>query len=122
MRTNFACAVGGFNFFERAKHHVVALGVGHVHRKVVTAHHDVLRRADNRRSVRWAEDIVGTHHQCMRFNLGLDRQRQVNRHLVTVEISIEAFAHERMQRDGVALDQSRLKSLNTHTVQSGGTI
>jgi len=36
------------------------------------------------------------------FDLGLDRERQVDGHLVAVEVGVEALAHQRMNLDGVA--------------------
>src|SRR3712207_8227017 len=40
-----------------------------------------------------------------------DGQRQVNGHLVAVEVGIETFANQRMQMDGVTFDEDRLESL-----------
>ena len=62
------------------------------------------------------------HHQRVGFHLRFDRQRQVDGHLVAVEVGVEAFAHQRMQLDGVAFDQHWLESLNAHAVQRGGAI
>ncbi len=98
------------------------LAVGQRHRQVVATHHHVLRRADDRRAVGRAEDVVRRHHQRVRFDLGLDRQRQVDGHLVAVEVGVEAFAHQRMELDGVAFDQHRLEGLNAHAVQRGSAI
>ena len=56
----------------------------------------------------------------MALDLGLDRKRQVNRHLVAVEVGIESLADERVNPDRVALDQHRLERLDTHSVQGGG--
>ena len=41
----------------------------------------------------------------------------MNGHLVAVEVRVERGADERVQLDGAALDQHRLKRLNTQTVQ-----
>ncbi len=38
-------------------------------------------------------------------------------HLVAVEVGVEALAHQRVQLDGVALDQHRLEGLDAHAVQ-----
>ena len=58
----------------------------------------------------------------MRFDLSLDRQRQVNGHLVTVEVGIETAADQRMDLNGIAFDQHGFKGLNAHAVKRGGTI
>ncbi len=38
-------------------------------------------------------------------------------HLVAVEVGVEGGTNERMQLNGLAFDQGRLKCLNTQTVQ-----
>ena len=43
-------------------------------------------------------------------------------HLVTVEVSVEGRAHQRMQLDGLTLYQDRLKGLDTQSVQGRGTV
>ena len=47
-----------------------------------------------------------------RFELRFDRQRHMHRHLVAVEVGVERRANERMQLNGLALDQHRLECLN----------
>ena len=44
-------------------------------------------------------------------------ERQVNRHLVTVEVRVESRAHQRVHLDRVALDQNRLEGLDAHAVK-----
>ncbi len=51
------------------------------------------------------------------FCLGLCRQRDVDRHLVAVEVGVEGGAAQRVQLQGAALDQHRLKGLNAEAVQ-----
>ena len=46
----------------------------------------------------------------------------MNRHLVAIKVSVEAFADQRMQMDRVTFDKSRFKRLNTHPVQRRSTI
>ena len=38
-------------------------------------------------------------------------------HLVTVEVSVEGFAHQRVNLDGLAVDEDRLEGLDTQSVQ-----
>ena len=45
------------------------------------------------------------------------RQRQVHGHLVAVEVGVERRADERVDLDGLALDQLRLEGLDAQAVQ-----
>ena len=63
-------------------------------------------------------DIIST----VRLDLRLDRQRQVDGHLVAVEVGVEALAHQRVDADGVAFDQHRLERLDAHAVQRRGAV
>ncbi len=89
---------------------------------VVATHHGVLRRTHNWATVGRSKNIVCRKHQSVRFDLGFDRKRQVNRHLVAVEVSVETFTHKRMQVDRITFNQDRLKRLNTHSVKCWSTI
>ncbi len=90
---------------------------GVLHRQVEDPEHDVLRRRDDRPAVRRREDVVRGEHQRRRFDLRLERQRKVDRHLVAVEVRVESRAHQRVEADRVALDQDRLERLDAHAVQ-----
>ncbi len=46
----------------------------------------------------------------------------MNRHLVAVEVSVECGTHQRVQLDGLSLNQGRLKRLDTQTVQGWRTV
>ena len=50
------------------------------------------------------------------------RQRQVDGHLVAVEVGVEAFADQRVNLDGVAFDEHRLKRLDAHAVKRRSAI
>ena len=86
-------------------------------RQVVDPQYDILARNDNRLAVGRREDVVGRHHQAARFELGFQRQRHVHGHLVTVEVSVEGGTDQRVQVDGLALDQHRFEGLNAQAVQ-----
>ncbi len=86
-------------------------------RDVVDAEHDVLRRHDDRLAGRGREDVVGRHHQHAGLELGFQRQRHVDRHLVTVEVGVEGRADQRMQLDRLALDQHRLEGLDAEAME-----
>ena len=56
-------------------------------------------------------------HQQARLQLRLERQRHVHRHLVAVEVGVERRADQRVDPDGLALDQHRLERLDAQAVQ-----
>src|SRR5439155_19372521 len=56
------------------------------------------------------------------LDLGFRRKRDVNRHLVAVEIGVEGGANQRVNLDGLAFHQNRLECLNADAVQSGSTV
>ena len=78
------------------KDHPLALGVHPLAGHVVDAEHDVLRRHDDRLPARWRENIVGRHHERPRFELCLERQRYVHRHLVTVKVRVVRGTDQRV--------------------------
>src|SRR6185503_2407466 len=86
-------------------------------REVIEPQHDVLRRHDDRLAVGGRQDVVGAHHEHARFHLRLDRQRDVDRHLVAVEVGVERRAHQRVELDRLALGQHRLERLDAEAVQ-----
>ncbi len=72
----------------------------------------------------WAgrQDVVGREHQDARLGLGLDRQRQVHGHLVAVEVGVEGGADQRVDLDGLALDEHGLEGLDAQAVQRRGAV
>ncbi len=86
-------------------------------RQIVQAENHVLRRNDDRRAVCRVQNVVRRHHQHAGFELGFERQRHVNGHLVTVEVGVEGRADERMQLDGLAFDQHGFEGLDAQAVQ-----
>ena len=57
-------------------------------------------------------DIIRTRAQ-----LGLQRKRDVDGHLVAVEVGVEGRADQRVKLDRLALDRHRLERLDAQTVQ-----
>src|SRR4051794_19776567 len=90
--------------------------------QVVGAQHHVLARHRKRRAVSRRQDVVGRQHQQSCLRLGLGRQREVDGHLVAVEVSVERVTHERVDLDRLALDEDRLERLQTETVQRGSAV
>ncbi len=122
VRVHLAQRVGKLYLVDRGEVHPVPLARLQRGGHVVAAHHYVLRRADDRRAVGRAENVVRRHQQRVRLDLRLDRQRQMDGHLVAVEVGVEALAHQRVQLDRVSLDQHRLERLDAHAVQRRGAI
>ena len=68
-------------------------------------------------AVRRREDVVRRQHQDARLRLRLGRERQVDGHLVAVEVGVEGVADERVDLDRLALDEHRLERLDAEAVQ-----
>ena len=85
--------------------------------EVVGAEDHILRRNSNRLAILCGQDVIDGEHQGACFSLCFDGQRQMAGHLVTVEVSVVAWAYERMQLDRAAFPEDRFKSLDTESVQ-----
>ena len=117
LQLDHVLVVGDAHFLRAAELLAFALGAGPSTGHGVQTQHDVLRRADDRPAVRRRQDVVGGHHQAARLDLRLDRQWDMHRHLVAVEVGVVGHADERMQLYGLALDQDGLERLNAEPVQ-----
>ena len=113
---------GTLDFTQVREGHALTLGTDLLAGHVVQTQHDVLGRHDDRLAVGRRQHVVGRHHQRTRFQLGFQRQRYVDSHLVTIKVSVIRSADQRVQLDGLAFDQQRLERLDTQTVQSWGTV
>ena len=109
--------VGAARLGHVGEHHALARGVLQGAGHVVQAEHHVLRGHDDRLAIGRREDVVGGHHQRARLQLGLQAQRDVHGHLVTVEVGVERGADQRVQLDRLALDQHRLERLDAQAMQ-----
>ena len=87
--------------------------------QVVQADDHVLGGHGHRATVGRLQDVVRREHQDAGLGLRLGRQRQVHGHLVTVEVGVERGTHERVQLDGLTLDELRLEGLDAQAVQGG---
>src|SRR5437773_4275691 len=90
--------------------------------QVVDAEDHVLRRHRDGRPVGRRQDVVGGQHQDLRLQLRLHGQRHVHRHLVAVEVGVECRADQRVDLDGLALDEDRLEGLDAQAVQRRGAV
>ena len=100
----------------------MALIVGVDEGQVVAAQDHILRGHGDGLAVRGLQQVAGGQHQHLGFTLGLGGQRQMNSHLVAVEVGVEGGADQGVQLDGTALDQDRLESLDAQTVQCRCTV
>ena len=66
--------------------------------------------------------LLARQHQHAGLGLGLGRQRHVDGHLVAVEVGVERGADQRVDLQGLALDQHRLEGLDAETVQRWRTV
>ena len=85
--------------------------------QVVDAQHHVLRRNGDRLARRGRQDVVRGQHQHAGFDLRFRRQRNVHGHLVTVEVCVKCGADQRVNLDGLAFHQHRLKCLDAEAVK-----
>ena len=114
-----------FGFGERrlghgAQHRQVGVGrrlVGGFERQVVGAEHDVLGRREDRLTAGRREDVVRGHHQELALHDGFQGQRDVDGHLVTVEVRVVSGTDERVEADRVTLDEDGLEGLDGQTVE-----
>ena len=89
---------------------------------IVAAEHHILGRDRDRLSARGFQKIFGRKHDFSRFPPGLFRKRNMNRHLVAVEISVESGADHRMNLDGFPFNQHRLESLDTQAMKGWSAV
>ena len=85
--------------------------------EVVEAEDEVLRRHREGLAVRGRQDVVRGQHQDLRLDLRLRRERDVDGHLVAVEVRVERRADERVDLDRLALDEDRLERLDAEAVE-----
>ena len=90
--------------------------------QVVQARDHVQSRHGERTAGRRRQDVVRGEHEDAGLGLGLRGQREVDGHLVTVEVGVEGLTHQRVQLDRLTLDELRLERLDAETVQRGRTV
>ena len=114
---DFAGFESEHDFFGRAEYAAFAFGSGARLGQVVDAENHVLRRNRERQTVRRRQDVARAEHQHRRFHLRFGRQRNVNGHLVAVEVRVERGADQRMDADRFTFDERRFEGLNAEAVQ-----
>ena len=122
LEVDITGVVGPEGLVEVLEHLAFAPGAGPGHGQVVGAQDHILRGGAHRVPVLGVQDVVGGQHEHAGFGLGFHGQRYVHGHLVAVEVGVEGGADQRMQLDGAALHQHRLKGLDAQTVQGGSAV
>ena len=109
-------------FGNTGQHLAFATGTGANLRQVIGTQNHVLRRNDNRLTILRCKDMVGSQHQNAGFRLCFGGQRQMDSHLVTVEVGVVCRTSQRMQLQCAAFGEYRLECLNTKAMQRRGTV
>ena len=121
-RLDLLCFKSHQDFVDVGKYAAFALaallGLG----QVVETQHHVLRRHGDGLARGRRKNVVRGQHQHAGFNLRLRRERNVHGHLVAVEVGVEGGADQRMNLDGLAFHQHRLKSLNAEAMKRGSAV
>ena len=92
------------------------------HGQVETTQNHIVARRHRWSAIARRKQVGGAHHQDARLGLRWSEQRDVNRHLIAVEVGVERRTHQRVNLNCLALDQLRLERLNPQTVQGGGAV
>ena len=120
-----ACTVfviGDDRFFGSVESESFAFRTSTLFGDIIQTEYHVLRRHRDRRAVGRVQDVVRTEHQQLGLQNGCIAQRQVHGHLVAVEVGVEGGTSQRVQLQGLALDQFGLESLDTEPVQGRCTV
>ena len=89
---------------------------------IIQTKYHILCRHSNRSTISRIQNVMSLKHQHLCFQNRIITQRQVNRHLVTIEVGIERCTSQRVQLNSFTFNHMRLESLNTQTVQSRRTV
>ena len=90
--------------------------------QVVDTKDHILRRNGHRATIGRLQQVVRRKQQETTLRLCFHGQGQMDCHLVAVEVCVKGCTYQRMQLDGLALYQDRLKCLNTQSVQCRSTV
>ena len=89
---------------------------------VIESEHHVLRGHGDGGAVGRVEDVMRSEHEHLRFEHGLVAQRQMDSHLVTVEVGVESGTGQGVELNGFPLDHLRLEGLDTKAVKRRSTV
>ncbi len=122
VKMHNACFQSVIHLFHGAECHAFARQTLTHERDVVEAQNHILGRNHNRLTVCRRQNVVGGHHQNAGFKLRFKGERHVDRHLVTIKVSVKGRTHQRVKLDGFTLNENRLERLNAKTVKCRGTV
>ena len=91
-------------------------------RQIIDTQRDVLRRRCDRFAAGGRENVVRRQHDQLGFQLRLVTQRDMDSHLVAVEVGVERRTNQRMQTNRLTFDQNRVEGLNGQTVKRRSTV
>ncbi len=104
-------------FIQAAENLSFPFGARPLHCEIVAAQNHILGWGCNGPAVSWREDIVDGKHEQPGLRLCFQGERQVNCHLVTVEVCIVCCTYKRVNLDCPAFHQHWLKSLDAEPVE-----
>ena len=90
--------------------------------QVIHTQNHILRGYGYRRTIGGLQQVIGRKQQESAFCLCFYAQRNVNRHLVTVEVGVKCGTYQRMQLNRTAFYQNGFKCLNPQSVQCRRTV
>ena len=128
MDSNYAVLISHEHFVKICEYLAVALfGVGASvlntrMRQIITSQNHILCRSCDWGTVLRRQNVVYREHEESCFRLSFYRKRYMNRHLVSVEVSVECRTRERMKLDRFTLYENRLKCLDTESVKCRRTV
>ena len=85
--------------------------------EIVISEDHVLGRNADRLAVRGLENVLVCQHEAHGFDLCLSGKRDMDSHLVSVEVGVESRADKRMETNGLALDEDGTESLDAQSVK-----
>ena len=122
VKIHIAVFVGHVGFVIGAEDFAFALGPFLHGGEVIGTENHILSGDGNGMAVFGVQNIIGRDHQQSRFGLSFGGERNVNRHLVAVEVGVVSRTYQRMEFQGATFDKDRFKGLNPQTVQCGGAV
>ena len=122
METDSAVLISHGGLIDISEHLALAGLAGLFKGEVVGAENHILRGNGNGASVGGLQEVVGGEHKEARLGLSLCGKRNVNRHLVAVEVGVERGTNEGMKLNGSALYKYGLESLDTESVKRGSAV
>ena len=113
LKTYLSSPVGTKDFFNIRKRHAFSEIVDLLSSHVINTKHNILRRHNNRLARGGEQHVICRHHQCTRFKLCFDRQRNMDCHLVAIKVSVVGSTNKWMELNCFSFNQHWLESLNS---------